>query len=117
MPWTRLRKDFTDRVPCRFCNRAITSGVGTVVRNEEGEEAFSGPTCARRHTDNPQEPIPDITTALLMSDLREATPGGGARQGRRREPNPQDDTHQLVSYLLLRCEKLIHYQGMENHKL
>tara|TARA_B100000929_G_C15502849_1_gene417950 strand:+ start:703 stop:1296 length:594 start_codon:yes stop_codon:yes gene_type:complete len=90
-----------------------------VVRNEEGDEAFSGPICARRRTDNPDEPIPDITAALLMPDAerREVPPGGGARQGGRREPNPQDDTHQLVSYLLLRCEKLIHYQDMENRKL
>lgn len=119
MPWTRIRKDFTARVTCRFCPNAITSGIGTVVRNEDGDEAFSGPTCARLHTVNPYDSIPDITTALLVPDeeRREVNTIGRLRQGRRRDLNPQDDTQQLVSYLLLRCERLSHYPGMGYHKL
>ncbi|HEI9844369.1 TPA: hypothetical protein SLN72_001327 [Morganella morganii] len=116
MPWTVIRRDFTnaDSIKCALgCGQPITSGIAYVVQDENGQIGFAGSTCVKR-TENYVAgiPIPDFTAPIY--EVAGGGNGGGGNGGNGGGNNagahPANNRQIAITYLLLRFERLKHYQ-------
>lgn len=125
MTWTIIRIDFTEKCICIFGNKKhyITCGKGYVVVNNEGNEAFCGPQCAKnpKYVVNPNERVPDLTKGCLEIDVKEQTTSKHITTSNNQLPsqinNQELDREKAIAYLLLRVEKLNHYPKIKYNKL
>lgn len=104
--WLIDRIDFVDNVPCHFCNRPLKTNIAYILISEE-HEVPSGPTCAKKHSKNPSEKIPDFTKAsfdVVEEDDEEEGSGKGKSGGGATKTKPIGFFE--LEYLRLRAEKL-----------
>jgi hypothetical protein len=123
MTYIKLRVDFSTNDECHFCDNRLRSGKVHILVDEEGREVQAGPICAKNHSTNPKEKIPDLTAAALEGDEPELTrrgPGGqtaavGGSGGNTNGTANDEELQRRVaeSYLLLRVEKLQNFRGMK----
>ncbi|MCW9696139.1 hypothetical protein [Proteus mirabilis] len=116
MLWKVVRIDFNERCACVFGSKThyITSGKGYVVVDNEGNERFSGPNCARNpdYVSNPEEKVPDLTKGCLEPDSEDdgAAPSSRLKgnNGKVRVASTIDEhsKQNAIAYLLLRVQKL-----------
>lgn len=131
MEWSFVR---IDKLPpgavCTFCKRQLKSGKGLVIANAEGEEHYSGPSCAKAHVGDPEERILDVTRIALsvvvkaptVVKAKPATDSGpenpttesGDQADRRPPPPPIDEVH---AYTRLRVEMLKKFRSHSNEAL
>lgn len=123
MPYIRLRVDFSVNDECHFCDNRLRSGKVSILVDDEGCEVQAGPVCAKKHSVNPKEKIPDLTDAAFDGDEPELTRGeqGGqasaasaSRRAHGGAINKEEAQRRLAEcYLLLRVEKLGDFRGMK----
>jgi hypothetical protein len=131
MEWSYVR---IDKLPpgasCTFCHRQLKSGKGLVIANAQGEEHYSGPSCAKAHVGDPEERILDVTRIALSVVVKEATterakpadnpgpenpgPDTGPQVERRPPPPPLDEVH---AYTRMRVEMLKRFRAHSNETL
>lgn len=67
MTWSYLRRDFLPPLAiCTFCRRPLHSEKGIVITDEDGTEAFAGPSCAKKHLGQPEERLLDVSRLALL---------------------------------------------------
>ncbi|MDM8751841.1 hypothetical protein [Morganella morganii] len=128
MPWKVVRIDFTDIQKCNFCNRRLRRGFGHVVVDENGNEEYSGPTCARneRYVTNPGEHVPNFTTGFLAQGRNEVN--GNDEENEEQELQEQErvigggngeenDRDNVIAYLLLRVKNLSDIYKLRDNRL
>lgn len=76
MAYIRLRVDFSVNDECHFCDNRLRSGKVSILVDDEGREVQAGPVCAKKHSINPKEKIPDLTAAAFDGDEPELTCSG-----------------------------------------
>ena len=131
MEWSYVRIDkLPQRASCFFCRRLLKSGKGLVIANAQGEEHYSGPSCAKAHVGDPEERILDVTRIALSvvvkapsaEKAKPATdagpvnpdPNSGSQVDRRPPPPPIDEVH---AYIRLRVEMLKRFRSHSNEHL
>lgn len=127
MEYIRLRVDFSTNDECHFCDNRLRSGKVRILVDDEGREVQAGPICAKKHSTNPKEKIPDLTAAAFDGDEAELTRGGPG--GQATAASGSGGTHDSTAnneemqrriaecYLLLRVEKLEGFRGMKYEPL
>lgn len=127
MAYIRLRVDFSTNDECHFCDNRLRSGKVCVLVDDDGREVQAGPVCAKKHSVNPKEKIPDLTAAAFEGDEPElnqrgaggqatVASGGGGTRGN--TTNKEEMQRRLAEcYLLLRVEKLGDFRGMRHEPL
>ncbi len=123
MAYIRLRVDFSVNDECHFCDNRLRSGKVSILVNDEGCEVQAGPVCAKKHSVNPKEKIPDLTAAAFDGDEPELTRGeqsgqttaaSGSSRAHGDTTNKEETQRRLAEcYLLLRVEKLGDFRGMK----
>ncbi|WP_141400362.1 hypothetical protein [Magnetospirillum sp. 15-1] len=118
MPFYPVRKDFAFDVQCHAkCGHTLKSNVATILCDEHGTEYPFGPTCARNHLDEDGAAqlrrIPDFTKAAPGQDRE----GGKRVDGEHSGGGVRDDEaakfKRIVTYMLLRQERLAHIPGAQ----
>lgn len=98
---------------CNFCSRVLTSRVAYILRDENGKECLSGPTCLSTHAkvDKSKEAYPNFTKACKgeMSDHRDAKPA--PKREASGKPKVKEGNEE-IEYLLLRFRQLGSFPGM-----
>lgn len=126
MEWGYARVDFLPigGTTCCFCNRPLKSEKGIVVVNHNGDEAYSGPSCAKRELGNPDERILDVARLALLVVMDDSPPPASippvpatkvtppapnAKNGSGAAHTPAIDP--VIQYLRLRYEVMGKFKG------
>ncbi|HGY3147235.1 TPA: hypothetical protein ACNVU4_001272 [Morganella morganii] len=114
MPWTVIRRDFTnaDSIKCALgCGQPITSGIAYVVQNGSGKIGFAGSTCVQQTVNYATDiaTIPNFTASTYAENVGGGN-GGNGGGGNNAGGHPADNRQIAITYLLLRFERLKHYQ-------
>ncbi|WP_370601787.1 hypothetical protein [Pseudomonas nitroreducens] len=128
MTWSYLRRDFLPSdATCVFCHRPLHSEQGIVIADGDGTEAYTGPSCAKKHLGQPEERLLDVTSLALLvvadepaaadpasapTPSQNSVPNDGAESKARtatsRPPLPPLDA--VVQYVRFRCELMTDFK-------
>lgn len=118
--WTYARIDRVDSsvVHCVFCGRALRSGKVVVLYDDQGQEVYSGPSCAKKTLGDPEVQLIDLSKlALLVVETEPKSPNPAPQRKSkhpRRESEPADAA---VEYLRLRVEVMKSFAGNVTKRL
>ncbi len=99
MGWLYSRVDFLPKggAQCCFCHRPLRSLKGIVVVDQQGTEAFTGPSCAKRELGAPDEKILDVSRLALLVVMDEQQPYPAPKAQRMDSPSGAEPVPALGS--------------------
>jgi hypothetical protein len=127
MTWSYLRRDFLPSdATCVFCHRPLHSEQGIIIADRDGTEAFTGPSCAKKHLGQPEERLLDVTSLalLVVADEPAAAADPVSTPSQKSDPNdaakskapaatsrpPLPPLDAVVQYVRFRCEVMTDFK-------
>ncbi|MFN8436009.1 MAG: hypothetical protein U0V72_00105 [Cytophagales bacterium] len=114
MSYKRIAIDFNQGEKCEFCPRTLSSFTGVLMQEiGTGRKLWAGTTCAKKHSMNPDEKIPNLVKASYEAEPKDDEDESSSKS-RKAANNPVDSPteEEAISYLVLRQEKLKHIPGI-----
>jgi hypothetical protein len=122
--WRIDRIDFVRNTSCKFCDRPLKTNVAFILVDPSGTEVQSGPKCAKNHSLNPKDKVPDFTKASFDVPSEEEDEGSNGKSAiskpsssRKTSSGPRKEGDEAIEYLRLRMEKLAGFNGASFGKL
>jgi len=119
MSYKRIAIDFNQGEKCEFCPRTLSSFTGVLMLEiESGRKVWAGTTCAKKHSENPNDSIPNLVKAsydVEPKDDEEESSSKSRKAGSQSIDSPTEE--EAISYLILRQEKLKHIKGIAYSEL